>query len=341
MYSFRPIDALWLGDAWGLVAQGPGRGEVNGTGYPGKVVVLRMEGGQLQVVSELDWGSLLRPGESQLDNPVIRRAVHGHVPTLEVDGNSFTSPLPPRVTRDDYDPNEDGVDDWISCGDLTGDGVPERLGSDLVDPTTGEVQAFDGAAERGCSVNPPGVWLRSLVEEMAACFSPGFTPGITPVADLDCYPGVAPGQIWYRADDVDGDGLQDVVLPGVHASQVRSGSGPLLAEVTQTDLFDLTLFPALGDFDGDGTVDLAVVFSTNGLLDPSATATGLAVFQGPLVGTLTLDDATAVWANPEESHGIGPIYPIDLDGDGDDEIATAWWTEAEGGHLAVIRDPLP
>jgi hypothetical protein len=162
-----------------------------------------------------------------------------------------------------------------------------------------------------------------------------------------------------HAGDLDGDGFDDIVLGGAHASPLgytaeggafvlygpASGSISLAAADATiaggADRRYLRIADGLGDINGDGNADLALCSWAAGI----SSADTAAVFYGPLAGDLTLDDADLLLHGAAADDGLGELAGgVDLDGDGvGDFVAGAPFNDTTayaGGAVYVILGPL-
>ncbi len=147
----------------------------------------------------------------------------------------------------------DGTPADVAAGDVDGDGVP-----DLV--STGD--AVRGSLLLGAG---DGTFAAALH------FGPVDTGEFATSATLD-------------VGDVDGDGLDDVVVLGFHDGKLRTflsnGDGTFAPPLVFNG-FQGHLFPRLGDYDGDG--DLDVAFDDANLRLRLLANDGLGVFGGPVI----------------------------------------------------------
>lgn len=149
--------------------------------------------------------------------------------------------------------------------------------------------------------------------------------------------------------DIDGDGRVDLVRllgdpPRLSlSSTVGGGAVSPLNTPNNSQLSYATDIPiALGDVDGDGTLDLvAYTWLTKKTGEVSvALGTGDGYFQ-----------AATAWYNGEFSEAEGTIYVVDVDGDGIDDVVHRTWgrvgdlsqyatvLKSDGSALSVIGSP--
>ena len=183
-------------------------------------------------------------------------------------------------------------------------------------------------------------------------------PGTTSLADADAIllgeaPGDGAGQGVASAGDIDGDGYDDLLIGAPSADNGHGGSGAaylLLGPISGTSslatrdatfVSDTTdssvgfVVASAGDFDGDGTLDIAL---GDPLLDSSAG--GVYVHLGPLSGTWLTDNAEFLILSTDDHPGVGHsvITFGDYDGDGRSDLllsAEDAGDEFEGTTLMV------
>ncbi len=137
--------------------------------------------------------------------------------------------------------------------------------------------------------------------------------------------------------DIDGDGLGDVVGASYYAGHNgRAGSGSLYVFADPSSGDSDTVYHArldgpdagvylqehdLGDFDGDGALDLVAGSRYD---DTAGSMAGAVWLQyGPLAGTYDLASADATWLGDDDSDWLGEAVTAipDSNGDGFDELA--------------------
>lgn len=211
---------------------------------------------------------------------------------------------------------------FASGVDLDGDGLPDLA----IGGSTGE-----GGEQTGA------VWV---------------TPGPLDFAALSTSPApVLSGLVDYarlhKPGDLDQDGYDDLIVSDLLASTSSEEAGavyivpgglPLpssvegLAGVDGDQLFASTgLGVATPDLDGDGILDLCVSAPLDGLAGERAGRVGC--FYGPISGRRTLGEADVSWTAEAPNSFFGfSMGSLDLDGDGDDELAVGVPEDPYFGH---------
>ena len=218
----------------------------------------------------------------------------------------------------------------VSVGDVTGDGVGDLLAGSYWDSelgSSGSAYVFAGGS--------------SLSGEISATD-----------ADVTVSPSVEEAEFWTQQSiawaDLDGDGNQDLILgnlgddgstvldsDGNEVSVQDAGAvyvfyGPLAsgeldpatdADAVIRDVTERAYFGnvfghhATDDFDGDGYTDLLV--GAYGNTHVGETAGAIYLFSGPLVGEVSVEDATAVFYGEETGDEAADMGTAgDFNGDG-------------------------
>ncbi len=150
----------------------------------------------------------------------------------------------------------------------------------------------------------------------------GFTRGPT------YYAGVAPNSI--TAADINGDGFADLLIPS-HAGVVvllGSASGAFTSSATIHESGATSV--AVGDFNGDGKVDLAIATLNTNLRDVSTTYADISyisVYPGNGTGTFSTHKIYGIGGNPTR------LLAVDANGDGHLDLVTS-----ENGIILLYGD---
>ncbi|MFH1465234.1 MAG: MopE-related protein [Pseudomonadota bacterium] len=151
------------------------------------------------------------------------------------------------------------------------------------------------------------------------------------------------------ADDLDGDGYDDLLLGGYgDSSASRAGGAAYVVLGPVSGAFDVASAAARlyseedgatagwagdmgGDVDGDGAGDVVVGAYLSDLGGADAGAAYL--FYGPVAGAISLDDSDAVFVgeDPGDDAGISVLFPGDADGDGVDDLVVGAIGADDGG----------
>lgn len=262
----------------------------------------------------------------------------------------FRGPLVGRLTLDDaaasfLGPGRNAIigDAFAGPGDMDGDGVP-----DLV---VGHRKADDGGSEAGAA----HLFLGPFPAETD-----------TDAAEATWFGEVSDawaGERVVSAGDVDDDGYADVLVAAPRTVGRAPRRAAIYGEVyliggspTPTDgplrgatatirgdrIYDAAGADIAGDadLDGDGSPD--VVIGVPG--DDRGAANGgvVAVFVGPVAGTLDIRDADGLWRGTDPSMQLGTRVglPGDIDADGfDDLIITGFDIDGLGQVLGIPGGP--
>jgi hypothetical protein len=224
----------------------------------------------------------------------------------------------------------------LSVGEVTGDGVADILAGSYANQYLGDYGAsyvFSGPLLGEYTANDAWTSVQSSVKEEESYYSQ-----FTTWADLD-----GDGNHDLLVGNTGDDGTTAVGSDGTEVALQNAGAiyvfyGPMLegevdpindADVVIRGLTENGEFGVLGgytsatDFDGDGYTDLLV--GATGTTDIGDRAGAMYLFSGPLVGELTVEDATAVFfgASAGDEAGMGSAAG-DVNGDGvPDLVVTA------------------
>ncbi|MGW7200236.1 FG-GAP repeat domain-containing protein [Streptomyces chryseus] len=172
---------------------------------------------------------------------------------------------------------------------------------------------------------------------------PGSARGIAPAAGISLgLPGLDPAtstrplvgnSAAHLTGDLDGDGLADLVVQNLFRDRERSwtgqsivwGSGKGTPRAVRLPA-EYPLFPAAGDFDGDGALDLVGLRDGRevrpaGFHQPRRSAC-LTVLYGPFSRTGAPSRTVAVEATQGGYVGVSTLVTGDFDGDGRDDVVT-------------------
>ncbi|MER5181530.1 VCBS repeat-containing protein [Streptomyces sp. NPDC002896] len=182
-----------------------------------------------------------------------------------------------------------------------------------------------------------GGWLhhRALV--------PGSARGIAPAAGVSLsLPGLDPAtstrplvanSAAHLTGDLDGDGLADLVVQNLFHDRERSWTGQSIVWGSRKGTprtvrlpAEYPLFPATGDFDGDGALDLIGLrdgreVRPTGFHEPRPSAC-LTILYGPFTRTGAPRRTVAVEATQGGYVGVSTLVTGDFDGDGRDDVVT-------------------
>lgn len=198
-----------------------------------------------------------------------------------------------------WDPADPIVGMW-PAGDLDGDGIADAV---AVQRVPEEVVVIDSGP---------------LVGQRAFAGALSMEPDFLDIGEVSA------------GNDLDGDGVADVAFAGGRG-QLRVYLGPVMdlsadaadQLLPQTDeMWDFGPHLTAGDFDGDGTLDLAAEVS------PRDSDAVVYIYTSPL----NSDGPTAVlrgW------YGIGALVQADTDADGSDDLFVY-----DGGDVRLFRGPL-
>ena len=154
--------------------------------------------------------------------------------------------------------------------------------------------------------------------------------------------------------DLDGDGVDDLILGSGNEDSLYVFLGPITADLEVSDASwsltgsgtELGDEVGTGDFDGDGSTDLLVGDPS---YDGEVNNGGIAyAFQGPLSSGLTVSDACFTMTSGDQGAALGDRWGAvrggDLDGDGlDDLILGGRYVDSganNSGHVGVALGPL-
>lgn len=126
--------------------------------------------------------------------------------------------------------------------------------------------------------------------------------------------------------DFNGDGIPDLVVTNLIAMLVKLGVGNGTYVDGDTKAFPYVNAIETADLSGDGVLDLAVAYSSTSL------GGGIAVFLGRGDGTFT--DAQQI-TTPGNA---GRLLIIDIDGDGDLDLAGTQWSGTTNEFITLLRD---
>ncbi|MCK6520527.1 hypothetical protein L6R49_03710 [Myxococcota bacterium] len=229
----------------------------------------------------------------------------------------------------------------VEAADLDGDGTPEIIAcswSPDSDSSVGTVYAFSADA-RG-----------ELGKDDAIASWTGVTDG-----DNTC-------QMLAVAGDLDGDGKEAIVVGAPYLNGAKPGGGAafVVEGLSHSELKkgEAIIYGAdssetagigglgLGDINGDGVDDLAVSASGLHYFDTTYSYGGVALFYGPVSGTLSTADADFTLFKHEGYSSLaddrGQLASADVNGDGSldlivgDESNTANTTSMNAGAVFVI-----
>ncbi|MCK6507030.1 FG-GAP-like repeat-containing protein [Myxococcota bacterium] len=148
------------------------------------------------------------------------------------------------------------------------------------------------------------------------------------------------------AGDIDGDGVADLLLGGSGQSEAYVVLGPVSGTVSADDADHLVTASAadstgsavaLGDFDGDGALDLALGCKYHGSSKLSQTG-AWRVLSAPLAATMSTDEASFLVSEVSENEYLGAQYTQvaagDVDEDGVDDLLVGAPTSDVAGATA-------
>ncbi|MEQ1567868.1 MAG: VCBS repeat-containing protein [Myxococcota bacterium] len=266
-------------------------------------------------------------------------------------------------TDDDFEWNHAPI---VPCGDVSGDGLDDLCAGDRVfwgpvgsaiDETYADVALLSSVRPEGYALHdeePIDMDADGTAEIVLAMFSVeqiGDPPrvgrfdasvaGVRDVTQPDTTWGAADGIGALAHGDLDGDGVDDLVVSQGLGSDQSGQRTFVLTNLVGGALTDAPISLAarygdalgtdvtVGDFDGDGQLDLATA-----IVSREVPSERVAVFTGPLgAGDGSEDDAAAIWLPPTSNTWVN-LGAGDLDADGRDDLVIARPTDEAAGPRA-------
>jgi len=235
-------------------------------------------------------------------------------------------PLTTTVDHDDADatlkPDTDGSVNWavLTSTDHDGDGLDELVVGAPYD------KSYDGAVY----VIPHGASGTAYLTDVATLVVRGETTGPR-------YPGLSLA----GGDDVDGDGLDDLAFGGHSDAWLVWGNTTGELETTDMPVHidgddQLGASVALGDFNADGLVDLAVGA-------PDADPGEVRIYLNGATGTVDAEadaDRVIVGRDEDSAFGWAMVGGVDLSGDSlADLLIGAPYADSQAGYAWLLEGP--